>query len=72
MKPTMTEAAIKLTAEIASDAKLRENYKENIAMAFFNECRKNQVDDDLPLQLLGRIATKAAENFLNDWCNPER
>jgi len=37
-------------------------------MSFYNECVKNQVDDDLPLELLHKIANKAADNFLDNWC----
>jgi len=62
------EAVKKLTCEIKKDAELRESYKSNIAMAFYDECVRNQVDDDLPLELLHKIANKAADNFLDNWC----
>ena len=63
-----TEEAVKtITSEIKKDAKLRESYIKNISMAFYDECVKNQVDDDLPLPLLKKIAHKAAENFLDNW-----
>jgi len=62
------EAVKKLTSEIKKDNGLRESYKANIAMAFYDECVRNQVDDDLPLELLHKIANKAADNFLDNWC----
>lgn len=65
---TTKDAVQKLTSELKKDAQLRDGYKANIAMAFYDECVKNQTDDDLPLELLHKIANTAADNFLNLWC----
>ncbi|MEK6829118.1 MAG: hypothetical protein AABY15_03245 [Nanoarchaeota archaeon] len=61
------DAAAILSQAMEENKELRESYKANIAKAFYEECKKNQVDDDLPLEHLAKIADKAADNFLNSW-----
>jgi len=58
----------KVISEIKKDKELHETYKTKISSAFFDECVKNQVDDDLPLELLHKIANVAADKLLNDLC----
>lgn len=69
MSMNLKNAIDVITSEIKNDEGLRQSYKANIAMVFYDECVRNQVDDDLPLELLHRIANVAADNFLDSWCN---
>ena len=54
----------KTQQEFLNDESYYISWQANIAMAFYDECVRNQIDDDLPLELLHKIANKAADNFL--------
>lgn len=62
--PTTKQAVEKLCEELKNDESYYISWQANIAMAFYDECVRNQIDDDLPLELLHKIANKAADNFL--------
>jgi hypothetical protein len=49
--------------KIKTDNELYESYKVNIAMAFFDECKKNKIYSS---KLLA-ISNDAADNFLKLW-----
>lgn len=62
---TTKESVEKLTSELRNDPDFWESYKANIAMAFYDEAKQanwEYVD-------LHEVANKAAERFLNNWCN---
>jgi hypothetical protein len=63
-KPTIKESVDVLCNTLKEDEDYYRSWKDNIAMAFKDECYRNQVDDDLPLDLLHKIANTAADNFL--------
>ena len=71
------EDAVKtLTEAIKKDVEFREGYKANIAMAFKDEVEKNGLHSPNPenhsilmtREMLHKIANKAADNFLDIWC----
>jgi len=68
---TTKQAVEKITTEIINDDELRKGYQANIAMAFYDEYKKQaEARDYIDLGKLDmhEIANKAADNFLKLWC----
>ncbi len=57
-----------LTNAIKKDKMLRYGYQSNIAMSFYDAYISN-VKDYKNRKDVAEIANKAADNFLNNWCN---
>ncbi len=64
-KTKFSTALKTVTSTIKSDKELYFGYQSNIAMAFYDEARKNGTV--IPHEELLRIANGAAKNFLNLW-----
>jgi len=59
------EAMNKVSSELKTNYAYREMYKTMLVKAFYQECEKFQVDDDLPMEVLRRAGELAADKFLN-------
>jgi len=62
----ITKLAVKwLTRQLRKDKSFYNVYKSNIAMAFYDECKKRKLCKNYTL--LHRVANKAADNFMQMW-----
>ena len=70
-KTTLPKAVKKLQKELKEDLQLREGYKANIAMAFYDEY-EDAMNNGVPQVkhlTLHKISNKAAERFLVNFCS---
>jgi len=65
---TIAQAVDTLTKAIKEDPEFRNTYKADIAMAVYDEFKRDELDSSQNKPDIHAICNKGADNFLTLWC----